>query len=105
LTRLSITDCSLTDAGVAALGAKPALNVLDLSGTQITSAAFASLGRYGVLEMLFLSRTLVDDSCIDAVAGMPNLQYISLANSKVTPAGTARLLSLRPDILLTDEAF
>jgi hypothetical protein len=90
---LEISDCPVTDAGVAYLSHCGDLECLNLSGTKITDACVASLSGLRGLCRLNLSGTAITDSAIDTITRLHALEDvdISFCNS-ITDRGVRRLL-------------
>ncbi len=92
---LSLGQAGITAAGVASLGALPALTDLDLSGVPVDSASLRVLP--GSLERLTLR------GCVDDFAGLgevlatatPKLETLDLLGSRVGKAGFSSLLALQ----------
>jgi len=92
---LNLGQAGITAAGLASLGALPALTELDLSGLPVDSAALRVLA--ASLERLTLR------GCVDDFAGLgdvlatatPNLRTLDLLGSRVGKAGFASLRALQ----------
>lgn len=104
LRKLSIVDCPVTDAGVAAgLGELRRLESLELygdeGGPKLTRAIIPAMANLGRLEELVLSNTTMklDDSDLERISRLGRLRHVTLGGAGITDrgmAGLARLTSL-----------
>ncbi|MFN8669892.1 MAG: hypothetical protein U0164_22105 [Gemmatimonadaceae bacterium] len=98
LTALQLSGSSgVTDAGVLALAALPALRHLDLGGTSVTDAGLAALRSMRSLESLSLAGTRVTDAGLDAVRDCEALVEVKL-NWTHTGDGALRALAGKPHL-------
>ncbi|MFT5683243.1 MAG: hypothetical protein ACI8RZ_004174 [Myxococcota bacterium] len=90
---------SLADNPFGASGAwmagLPALEHLDLSGTQLTDAALTELLGHGEkLSSLVVKKTGIGDAAARSIAGHgPSLKTLDLSETKLTPTGLAAILT------------
>jgi hypothetical protein len=120
LIDLSIADCGVTEAGIAALSGAKRLSRLALKGTGCaTDKALEVIGRIKTLKYLnLISRSLQDDglrhlksldlvllsldgsltdSAVTHLVGFKSLKYLGIFNRKISAAGLATLKAALPD--------
>lgn len=98
VVELNLSRTPVTTGDLATLGEMPNLRVLDLRATPV-----AALGPMPVLrhvQRLNLAETRVDDDAIDHLIGLDALERVYVWASGITAAGTGRLASARPDLLV-----
>lgn len=66
---------------------------LFLGRTQVTSSEIAQLTGNRDIVLLDLHRTAIDDTAIETLCSLPNLELLSIAQTRVTNAGVATFLS------------
>ena len=93
-----ILNAPITDAGLARLPVFPHLKSLWLSNTQVKGPGIAFLAQQPVLTSLGLGASETDDTAIEFLAKLPALRFVSLAETRITAAGVARLRELRPTL-------
>ena len=64
LTKLSLKNTRVTDAGTAKLEGLPKLATLDLAGTKITDATLGTLAKLPALKAIDLSFTALSDAAV-----------------------------------------
>lgn len=104
LTQLrKLDDIQLTgdfpDEGLESLADLPQLRELALQSPSLTREGVRRLSTsrsISRLSLVFCDQ--IDDGCIECIAQMPALVYVSFYQSKVTADGVARLKGLRPDL-------
>lgn len=87
----------LTDKGMERLSRLSKLRYLSLMGTDVRAKGLGRLANCPDLSELRLERGAVDDTDIEAIAGLKTLKWIAFNQSRVTRAGRDRLKILRPD--------
>lgn len=122
---LVLSSCPVTDAGLAALDgknnvrclslAKTAvtnegmkhlqgmnLQSLDLSATKISDAGLATLGEFEFprLKEIALEHTSITDAGLMHLAGFKNLEWVSIAGTKVTEEGRRHLKAKLPEVTI-----
>ncbi|MBL8826579.1 MAG: hypothetical protein JNM18_06300 [Planctomycetaceae bacterium] len=76
---------------------------LQFTKTGVTDAALAALVDLPAIEELWLQKTAISDVGLQHLAGCQNLRLVSVAGTKVTPAGVAALQKSLPNcIILSD---
>ncbi len=95
LTRLSLDNASVTDAGVVHLSKLTELEWLDLRACKITGHGLRALKDLKQLKRLRLGWTEVDDAGLEVVKGMPRLEVLEIYQTKVTDAGLVHLTALK----------
>ena len=94
LQRLNLRGAKITDAGASTLAALQALTDIDLSETALSAAGLAVLAVLPKLERVSLYNCeRVDDKALAILEKLPNLRWVDLKGTKVTPAGFERLPS------------
>ena len=104
LTQLrKLDDIHLTgefpDEGLESLAELPQLREAALRSPSLTREGVRRLSTsrsISRLSLVFCDQ--IDDGCIECIAQMPALVYVSFYQSKVTADGVARLKGLRPDL-------
>jgi len=92
---LEISDCPVTDVGVAYLSRCSDLECLNLSGTRITDAGVIYLSGLSDLCRLNLSGTVISDTAIDTITRLDALQDVDISFCRsITDRGVRRLLDL-----------
>ena len=90
LTHLRLTDCRISDAGVAHLAGLPLVD-LDLSRTNISDAGIPTLAKIPSLTRLGLYSTRLTDQGLAKLTQLPNLERLTLGRGQITDAGLAHL--------------
>ncbi len=95
LTLISLSDFSMTDNDLEAIGILPRLEHLDLVGNKnLTDAGLRSLGQGKQLKDLrFVSARLTDAAC-EAIATFDALEFLVIGEARITDAGVAKLTVL-----------
>src|SRR5262249_28807628 len=76
---LEISDCAVTDAGLAHLGRCSDLECLNLSGTKITDTGIIYLSGLRGLCRLNLSGTAITDTAIDTITRLDALEDVDIS--------------------------
>ncbi len=97
VTWLDLRGSDVTDADLARLAAFPHLTRLNLSNTSITGSGLASISGSSFLEYINLYGTGVMDAAMVHIAPIKTLTAIYLWQTAVTPEGVALLKSSLPD--------
>jgi hypothetical protein len=98
LESLQLKSCKLSDSAAKSIGALSKLIALDLTdASELTPTRLASLGQLSKLSTLCLRGTAIDDACIPHLPDAP-LKSLSLANTKITSAGTLEVHVRWPDL-------
>ncbi len=83
--RIELTSC--TDAGLANLARCPDLRMLHLFGGGFTPAGFVHLGKIpGLFQLMFGGQNFTEEH-VEALAGLPELKFISVQDCRVTGTG------------------
>ena len=101
LVFLNLTDCPITDKGLANLAGAKDLRVLFLAGTAITDAGLAHLSNLTSLENLVLQDTEITDAGLVHLRSLNKLREIILWKTGVTDTGAMTLNGL-PSLRLID---
>ena len=93
---LSLTNGSLDEAGLPALGKAAKLKRLDISSSGVTDAGMKSLaGLTNIEELTMRASPVTDEGLMHLASGSKSLKKLILANSKsITPAGLKYLAQL-----------
>jgi hypothetical protein len=94
LEELSVTDCPITDRGLAYVVRLRELKTLGLAGTKVTDEGLRAIAGMQSIEMLVLSRTAVTDDGLRYIANMPNLRSLSLRRTGITDRAATILGSM-----------
>ncbi|OQR94326.1 hypothetical protein ACHHYP_01439 [Achlya hypogyna] len=95
LERLDLANSACDDAGLATIGRLPALTWIDLSQSRATVKALRALGQLTRLQHLKLTRTFMTDGVFCAIShALINLEFVDVAHTAVTDAGTSQLKHL-----------
>ncbi|HZW08382.1 MAG TPA: c-type cytochrome domain-containing protein [Phycisphaerales bacterium] len=93
--RFDLLGAAVTDGDLALLrGLEPTLVSLNLSGTSVTDEGLAGVGAFARLERLHLGRTAVTDAGIAHLAGLQALTYLNLYGTGVTDQALVRIADL-----------
>ncbi len=96
---LNLDSTEITDDSLGEIGHFfPGLTTLDVSRTRITAAGVRRLEVLGNLHYLHLSNVPIDDECCASIAKLRHLRVLSLAESRVTDDGVAKLVAALPDL-------
>lgn len=95
---LDLSGTSITDASLIPLATFTSLERLNLSGTAITDAGAPSIGAVKSLRVLNIGRTTLGDSALDILARTESLERLYAWQSRISAAGAARAVSVRPDL-------
>jgi hypothetical protein len=79
LQHLDLTGTNITDAGIEVLRSLPRLRTLKLSWTQVTDAGLGVLRDCHALERVNLAGSSAGDGALRALAGKPNLHHLVIA--------------------------
>lgn len=93
LRTLDLQQTRVTDDGLQKLK-NLQLNWLCLNGTTVTSKGLSAISGMTGMKYLFISDTGADDSSLDFIAGMKNLESCDLSATRVTGAGIRKLAGL-----------
>jgi len=96
LTHLDLSGCTrLTDAGLVSLTRLPALEELDLSGTNITARGLRSVAQHQSIRKLSLKRCRsITDAAMATVTNLLELRELNLDETRVTGEGLRTLSRL-----------
>lgn len=103
LVALDLSETSIKDAALAAIGKLPKLEDLNLWHTRVSDAGLASL--VGLkLKRLNLDDTNVGDEALESIAKMDTLVFIHLGKTAVSDAGIQKLAGLKglKELILTN---
>lgn len=98
LVWLKVGGTAVTDKAVKDLAGLKHLNKLHLEHTAVTDEGIAAMGAMPNLEYLNLIGTKVSDASINTIAGFKALKSLYVWQSAVTEEGIAELRKLRPDL-------
>jgi hypothetical protein len=84
LQHLDLTGTNITDAGIEVLRSLPRLRTLKLSWTQVTDAGLSVLRYCHALERVNLAGSAAGDGALRALAGKPNLHHLVIAITDMT---------------------
>ena len=102
LEQLGITGRGVTDAGLARLAASHQFDALGLSSTGVTGAGLSALSGQSGLKSLALDHTEVDDAGVATLSALPLLQTLFLAETGLTDAGLLALVNAAPQLRYLD---
>lgn len=131
LTFLSLSDSSVSDAGIGCISSLPNVTTLKLDGRLLTLAAIKKVARMQSLEfvMISLSKKLDDrgigelsklpklnrldlercpnvtDGCIDSLIRMRSLNLFRALGTGITDSGVARLKEAKPRLVVKHSSF
>jgi len=94
---LEMTDCRVTDADLAAIGAVTSLrefavvSIADLASVAVTDAGLAHLARLNRLEQLVVTGQPITDAGLAQLAGLTNLKVVGFPRTKVSGTGLTHL--------------
>ncbi len=98
LTKLSLNNTKVTDAGLKQLEGLDSLEKLYLVDTQITDSGLEPLKSLKGLKVLSLVGTPITDKGLDALGAIESLETVFLAGTKVTDEGVKTLEEARPKL-------
>lgn len=91
---VSLSNTSITDAGLVHLSELTNLQELWLDGTQVTDAGLVQIKGQTTLLGLYLSNTQVTDAGLVHLKRLTNLNSLALSGTQVTDAGLVHLKGL-----------
>lgn len=97
-----ILNAPITDEGLERLPVLPNLKSLWLNNARVKGPGFAFLAQQPVLASIGLGASETDDTAIEFLAKLPALRFVSLAETRITAAGVARLRELRPTLTFSE---
>ena len=103
IAELSLARSVITDEGLAEVARFPKLTRLDLCSTSVSDAGLAALGAPDAvvdLVELELARTRLSDAAVEPLLALPALERVALWDAGVSAAGLARLRAARPALLV-----
>lgn len=96
LLGLRVGNCPVSDEGIANLASTKTLTSLHVPSTQLTRKGFSSLRDLDIRELNVDSCKHFDDACLETVVNnFPNLKYLMLNNTSVSPSGIKHLAKLK----------
>lgn len=96
LNGLRVAYCPISDEGIANLASSKTLTSLHVSSTPLTRKGFSSLRNLDIRELNVDSCKHFDDACLELVVkSFPNLKYLMLNNTSVTPSEIKHLAKLK----------
>ena len=96
LQRLHLNRTKVTDAGLAHIRDLTELESLELDATNVTDAGMAHIQCLTRLKWLHLTDTQVTDAGVLQLQGLTSLRFIDLRETQVTVAGAAKLREVLP---------
>lgn len=102
LGNLDLSACPVVDAGLEPLGLLPKLRTLKFGGAKISDAGLAHLAKGPELKDLDLSGIAIGDAGLEHLARVKTLTSLRLSKklSKVTEAGTKKLKTALPELMI-----
>lgn len=97
LTRLSLDNTQITDAGMIHLKGLTSLQRLSFYGCQVTGEGFEHLKGLTNLRLLDLRLTQVTDEGLEHLRGLGSLESLDLTGTNVTNEGVERLQQALPN--------
>ena len=95
LKRLDLSLTRISDRGLRALKAAPAIEELDLSfAEQITDEGVATVKGWKHLRRLNLRGTKITDATLEFLSGVPSLEWLDIGWAQVTDTGLGHLAAL-----------
>ena len=92
VSRVNLSNSSVTDADLSCLKAFRSLDILDLNNAQqVTDAGLLNLREITSLRVLQLAKTQITDEGLGHLAGLPGLKGLQLSYTNLTDAGLDRL--------------
>lgn len=98
---LTLSNCPVSDQGVAGLGGADNLVWLELDGTEVTDAGLLHISNLSRLERLDLHGTRVSDEGIRSLLHLCNLRDVRLDETAVTENGARKLRQALPKCTVT----
>lgn len=98
MQKLRISDCGVTDAGVAAIGTLSQLQEVEVLSTKVTGVGFARLAHLTTLRRISVEGCPVTDEGLLGIARCQSIERLAVEGSAVTDQGLkemGRLPSLR----------
>lgn len=95
ISSLHLTDCDVSNEGVAELLMNNPVSVVSLSGTSIDPSILANISSPKSVVFLELARTRITDLGLASLTQMTNLHYLDLSDTIITD-DTATVLSKMP---------
>jgi len=89
--RVELNGTKATDTTLAHLKQFPALEILDLRGTQVTDDGLIQLEGCKTLTHLVVDFSQITDAGLARMKGLTSLRWLSLTRTQVTDAGLAQL--------------
>jgi hypothetical protein len=100
LRRINLSQTSITDAGLAEIGAMHRLEQLRLASGRISDEGLAALAKLKNLRHLHLIDAPITDAGVAHLAGLKELSSLYLDGTKVTDEGMAKLVEALPGVHL-----
>jgi internalin A len=81
----------VTDQGVALLASMPNLEDITLNGEQVTDASRDNIAGMKSLKWLWFQECPISDATLEAIGELPNLEFLTLGQTRVTGDGFKHL--------------
>lgn len=95
LYSLDLSQCKVTDAGMATVAKSATLANLRLFSTAVGDAGVAALATAPELQNLDLDKTPITDAALKSLAGYPKLRQLTINSTAVTAEGIGALKDLK----------
>ncbi len=94
--RLSLELTNISDASMSSIAAMDDLTELDLTECKVTDRGIAELAKHRSLRKLWIGGTQVSDKSIEVLSSIPKLESLIYEGSAITPQGFAQLARKNP---------
>jgi len=94
--RLSLELTNISDASMSSIAAMDNLTELDLTECKVTDRGIAELAKHRSLRKLWVGGTQVSDESIEVLSSIPKLESLIYEGSAITPQGFVQLARKNP---------
>jgi Leucine-rich repeat (LRR) protein len=94
--RLSLELTNISDASMSSIAAMDNLTELDLTECKVTDRGIAELAKHRSLRKLWVGGTQVSDASIEVLSSIPKLESLIYEGSAITPQGFVQLARKNP---------
>lgn len=98
IVRLNLELTNVSDASLPMIAAMPSLSELDLTQCKVTDEGIAALAGHPTLRTLWIGGTQISDRSLEVLSTIPKLEQLYYEDSAITQQGFSRLAKLKPQL-------